>query len=149
MFLTVHGAIGVIIGEQVKNPIWAFVVGLISHYIFDLIPHGDTKAPKKWQNIIHLSLIAFLDIIILIIFLLWLGTRVNIINISTAFAFLGATLPDYLQGIYFLSNRKLFKRHQRLHDFFHFLIADKFEWNFYVGLGLQITFFIILITFII
>jgi hypothetical protein len=92
---------------------------------------------------------ALIDIFILIIFLLWLGTKVQIINLNTACAFLGAVLPDFLQGFYFISNKKIFKKHQAFHNFFHFLIAEKFEWKFYQGLIFQIIIFIILITLII
>jgi hypothetical protein len=149
MFLTVHGAIGIIIGQNVQNPFLAFIIGLVSHYLLDLIPHGDTKAPTKWKNPIHVGFAALIDIFILIIFLLWLGTKVQIINLNTACAFLGAVLPDFLQGFYFISNKKIFKKHQAFHNFFHFLIAEKFEWKFYQGLIFQIIIFIILITLII
>jgi len=148
MFLTVHGAIGIIIGQHLKNPFWAFFVGFISHYLFDIIPHGDTKAPAKWNNLIHLALAALIDIFILISFILVLSVKSQILNLNTASALLGALLPDFLQGFYFLSNKKLFKLHQKFHNFFHFLIAEKFEFNFYTGIILQTILFIILIIYI-
>jgi len=149
MFLTVHGAIGIIIGQHIKNPFAAFIAGFISHYLFDIIPHGDTNAPAKWKNPIHLALAALLDLFILISFILVLGIKSQILNLSTASALLGALLPDFLQGFYFLSNKKLFKLHQKFHNFFHFLIIKKFEFNFYTGIILQTIFFIILIIYII
>lgn len=149
MFLTVHGAIGVIIGQRVTNPVLAFIFGFISHYFFDMIPHGDTKAPKKWNNLIHLALIALIDAFVMIVLLLWLGLKTNLHQLSISAGFLGAVLPDFLQGIYFLSGKKYFKQHQKFHNFFHFLIAKKIEWKFSTGLILQIIFFIILIKFII
>ncbi|MCX6746410.1 MAG: hypothetical protein NTX00_05400 [Candidatus Parcubacteria bacterium] len=149
MFLTVHGAIGIIIGQRVSNPVLAFIFGFISHYLFDIIPHGDTNAPKKWNNLIHLALIALIDISVMILLILGMGLKVNLHQWSVIFGFLGAVLPDFLQGFYFLSGKKWFKRHQKVHNFFHFLIAEKYEWNFYTGLVLQLIFFILLITYII
>ncbi|MCX6743297.1 MAG: hypothetical protein NT116_03600 [Candidatus Parcubacteria bacterium] len=148
MFLTVHSAIGIIIGQNVHNPFLAFILGLASHYVFDLIPHGDTNAPEKWKNNIHIAFAALLDMTILIIFLLFLGTKIQIINLNTALAFFGAIIPDFLQGFYFLSSKKMFRFAQKIHDFFHFLIADTWEWKFTTGIILQILFFIFLITII-
>ena len=148
MFLTVHGAIGIIIGQNVHNPFLAFVFGLASHYLFDLIPHGDTNAPAKWKNNIHIAFAALVDMTILIIFLLFLGTKIQIINLNIALAFFGAIIPDFLQGFYFLSSKKMFRFAQKIHDFFHFLIADTWEWKFTTGIILQILFFIFLITII-
>ncbi len=149
MFLTVHGAIGVIIGQQVNNPVLALIVGLISHYLFDLIPHGDTNAPKKWDNLIHLAFIALIDIFIMTLMLLWLGFKIDLGNLSVCAGFLGAVIPDFLQGIYFLSGKKYFILHQKFHNFFHYLIADKYEWNFFTGIILQVIFLIIILTYII
>jgi len=149
MFLTVHGAIGIIIGQHIKSPVLAFLAGFISHYLSDIIPHGDTNAPEKWKNPIHIATAAFIDSIILLVFLLYLGTKVNILNLATVSAFFGSLLPDFLQGFYFLSNKKIFRRHQSFHNFFHFLIAEKFEWKFNQGIIFQLIIFIILITFII
>jgi len=149
MFLTVHGALGILIGRSVKNPILAFGLGFISHYLFDIIPHGDTKAPQKWKNPIHMALAALIDLTILTVSLIWLGTKINILTPSIALACLGALLPDFLQGFYFLSNRKLFKKWQKYHDCFHLLISKNWEWNFFLGLALQIIFYIILVSIII
>ena len=56
MFLTVHSAVGLVIPHYVKNPFLAFFAGFILHYVFDIIPHGDTKIPKKYHNLIHIAL---------------------------------------------------------------------------------------------
>lgn len=43
MLLTGHAASATVIARLVPNPILAFFVGLISHIILDIIPHGDTE----------------------------------------------------------------------------------------------------------
>jgi hypothetical protein len=138
MFLTVHGAVGILIGQHVKNPLLAFVIGFLTHYLFDIIPHGDTKAPAKWKQVKYMALAASIDMLVLIFTLLWLYTRIEIINLSIAAALLGSVLPDFLQAFYFLSNRKLFKLCQKVHDFFHEYISNKYEWNLYAGFLFQL-----------
>jgi len=148
MFLTVHGAIGIIIGQRVQNPILAFFLGLIAHYIFDTIPHGDSRTPPNWKGMVFLVSAAVIDVLILLSLLLIFYQKIGFLKPNVYWAFLGSLIPDFLQGIYFISRKKVFKLHQKLHNFFHFLIAKKFEWKFTTGLMLQIIFFILLITLI-
>src|SRR4030042_5795292 len=133
MFLTVHGAIGIIIGQRIPNPLLAFIVGFISHYIFDIIPHGDSRAPDKWKNPIHIAFAALIDLIVLIIFILCLGVNTIILNWNTALALLGSLIPDFLQGFYFLTNKKKLIRHQNIHNFFHNLITKNWDFNLITG----------------
>jgi hypothetical protein len=145
MFITVHGTIGLIIGTYSQNPILAFFLGLISHYCCDIIPHGDTKVPKKYNNLIYWGLAGIIDLSILSITLLalLLFNKINIYNQNISAAFLGSVLPDFLLLGYFLSNKKIFKIPFKIHYFFHNLISKKYEWPFWIGLGLQITLFIV------
>jgi hypothetical protein len=147
MFLSVHGTIGLIIGKYCQNPILAFFLGLISHYCCDIIPHGDTKAPQKYNNLIYWGLAGIIDLSILSVTLLslFIYKKIDINNPSTYAAFLGSVLPDFLLLGYFLSNKKVFKIPYQIHAFFHNLISKKFDWNFLLGLGLQIFLFIILV----
>lgn len=145
MFLTVHGTIGLIIGKYSQNPILAFFLGLISHYCCDIIPHGDTKAPKKYNNLIYWALAGIIDISILsiTILLLLIFGKIDIYNPNISAAFLGSVLPDFLLLGYFLSNRKFFKGPFKLHHYLHSLISKHFDWPFWLGLALQIIIFII------
>ncbi len=144
MFLTVHGAIGIIIGQNISPPFWAFIIGFISHYILDIIPHGDTNAPKKYKNPIHIGLIAIIDFIILIIYFLFISSQINVFKISIFLALLGCLLPDFLQAFYFIFDKKIFCLWQKTHNFLHALLIKKFEWNFYVGIALQFVVLILL-----
>ncbi len=148
MFLTVHGAIGIIIGQRISNPWLAFIAGFILHYIFDIIPHGDTKVPKQYYNIVYASLAGIIDLIIFAIFLIFISSKVEILKLNIILAIIGSLLPDILQAFYFISRQKLFKSFQNVHDYFHGLISNRFEFNFFTGLFLQIIFFIILIIII-
>jgi len=145
MFLTVHGTIGLIIGTYSQNPILAFFLGLISHYCCDIIPHGDTRAPKKYNNLIYWALAGIIDIGILCLVLLslYLFHKINIFNPNLSAAFLGSVLPDFLLLGYFISNKKVFKLPFKLHYYLHGLISKYYEWPFWLGLTFQIFLFII------
>lgn len=43
MLLTGHAASATVIARLVPNPFLAFLLGIISHIILDIIPHGDTE----------------------------------------------------------------------------------------------------------
>jgi len=151
MFLSVHGTIGLIIGKYCQNPILAFFLGLISHYCCDMIPHGDTRAPKKYNNLIYWGLAGIIDLSILSVTLLslFIFNKIDIYNPNLSAAFLGSVLPDFLLLAYFLSDKKLFILPFKLHNFFHNLISKKYEINLHLGLALQFILFIILLTILI
>jgi len=48
MFITVHAAAATVIGKNISSPIIAFLLGLLSHLILDLILHGDSKMGKRF-----------------------------------------------------------------------------------------------------
>ncbi len=148
MFLTVHGTIGIIIGQRISNPLLAFIAGFVLHYIFDIIPHGDTKVPRQYYNIVYASLAGIIDLIIFAVFIIFISQKIEIFKLNIICAIIGSMLPDILQAFYFMSRQKLFKSAQKVHDYFHGLISKKFEFNFFTGLILQIIFFIILIIII-
>ena len=41
MFITVHAAAATALSRYATIPLLAFVLGLLSHFILDMIPHGD------------------------------------------------------------------------------------------------------------
>jgi hypothetical protein len=42
MTLTTHATLGAVIGRATGNPVLAFIFGFISHFLIDMVPHGDT-----------------------------------------------------------------------------------------------------------
>jgi hypothetical protein len=147
MFLTVHSATGLLIGQYVKNPLLAFLGGFISHYIFDIIPHGDTQVPKQYQNLVYITLAGIIDLAAMISYLLIFMLFTNhLLSLSQIFAILGCLLPDCLQFIYYLYPRqKTIRKIQSIHNLFHELITKKFEFSLTTGLIFQLIFFVILL----
>jgi len=143
MFLTVHAASGIVIGQYLQNPLLAFITGLIFHYIFDIIPHGDTRVLEKYKNPIHIALAGIIDLIVLLIFLIiLLGLKVDLLNFSIISATFGAMLPDILQAFYYIYRGKIFTKTQYIHNLFHDMISKKHDMTLIPGLIFQ---FIILI----
>ena len=150
MFLTVHSATGLLIDQYVKSPLLAFGAGFISHYIFDIIPHGDTRIPKQYHNIIHITLAGIFDLAIMSGYLLLviLGTN-QFLTLSQIFAIIGSILPDALQLIYFIySDNKYLRKICKWHHYFHNLVSRKFQINLTAGIILQLILFIILLNII-
>lgn len=143
MFLTVHGAVGVIIGQNISNPLLAFLLGLLSHYIFDIIPHGDTKVAKKYKNPIYIGLAAIIDFTLLISWFIFIFSQVQI-TLVILIALLAAILPDLLQALYYISREKICISCQKMHVFFHNAISNHFELNFYLGIIFQLIILMVL-----
>ncbi|HDQ22912.1 MAG TPA: hypothetical protein ENN28_02955 [Candidatus Uhrbacteria bacterium] len=149
MFLTVHGTIGILIGQKITSPWLAFILGFVFHYIFDMIPHGDTKAPKKYYNIVYACLAGIFDLLLLAFLIIFISSQTDIFKISVLFAISGSLLPDILQALYFISREKMFKFSKKTHDYFHNLISQNFELSFAAGLIFQLIIVIILTKIII
>jgi len=142
MFATVHTASGLLIASKISNPWWIFFIGLISHYLIDLIPHGDRHLEdglynadtKKNKVILKIILIILIDLTIscsLVIYYLMINSWVNWQN--TILAVFVVLLPDFLMGLAKITNLfklensknfliklnlKIYKVHIKVHNFF-------------------------------
>src|SRR3989344_9572997 len=105
MFLTVHAAAGVIVGIQTGNPIIGFFAGLASHFILDMVPHGDQDLvdgndtfSKKEKKILHK--VGNIDTVIMLAELVMLyATGLMPLTFSVTAALVGALLPDFLNAL--------------------------------------------------
>lgn len=98
MFITPHTSVAFWISTKVTDPVLAFVFGLISHFILDMIPHGDDNLGDHLRGrakFLYEMKIASVDTIIagaMILFFLFYGPVVN--EWVLFGAILGAWLPD-------------------------------------------------------
>lgn len=157
MFLTVHAAAGILIGQQIHNPIIAFLVGLLSHFIVDMVPHGDEElktwlkhgnSKKRIRNVILMDFTLALTISIFFI---------NQITVSHVYsmitAIIGSTIPDFLYlvwhpwKIFKKPSKKIFVRFTKLHsniqEIFKKNVSFKYALAFQL-LALVLLFFLIL-----
>jgi hypothetical protein len=133
MTTTTHTAIGVLIGTAVGNPILGFALGVISHYLVDVIPHGDMHmrdsnnlVNKKNERLSHVFVIT--DVALGITLLNILGTILpDDVTRSTVYAasIFGSILPDLLVGINDLVKSALGRKHTHLHFLFHDFLCRK------------------------
>lgn len=154
MFLTVHASAGIIIGQQTGNIWLAFLAGFISHFLLDMVPHGDQNLIKNRSNITveEIKLIRKLGIIdtlntgllVVIIYLFGLITS----PISVLFAVAGAVLPDYINAFYIFFKLKWLKWYSDFHYYTHF-IWNGFTINFPQGIAVQSITLAIFITLIV
>ncbi len=131
MFISVHAATGALIGQQIKNPLLAFVLAFASHFVLDMIPHGDQdwideyKGDEK-SKVRKIIVIVALDAVVLLGLLIsrffYLDSFEPSLNIAAGI--LGGVLPDLIVACHELSD-KLFKNFYRFHFLMHDLIKIK------------------------
>ena len=146
MFLVVHASLGAILGNAIGEPAPALVVGMGSHFVLDMVPHGDEVIGRQLAKGNYTKLLAALAVIdclgaFSIVTLFWLAGLLP--QAVGAFSgALGAVLPDVFAGLSEVSKGKLWPRYAKLHERNHRLLGR--EVSFVVGGLLQ---FLTLLTF--
>ena len=144
MTLTTHATLGAVIGHAVGNPLLAFVGGFISHFLIDMVPHGDTGLSDNFR--IHKrrrkQAVAYVlvDAIIAIFFVLLLANTRDIDSVRTfTWGIVGGVLPDLLVGIYEITKTPLLRWFNTLHFYFHdFFVRTKGDVPLYYALMAQV-----------
>jgi hypothetical protein len=146
MLTTVHGAIGILIGEHVASPLWSFVIGFIGHFILDVIPHGDhhqvehyleNRKIKKVLNMVIIDSILGISLLVLYISQIW-DTEVNFTSIAAGI--IGSILPDLLVAVYSLNKRYFFRL-----NFFHHRIHQLIPYDLPAGLAFALQICVIVV----
>jgi hypothetical protein len=166
MTLATHIVAGAVAAKFISNhPVEAFVVGAVSHYLLDTIPHWDYKinsfvAPdenKPLEKKVRFDKGIFLDIgkVVLdvfigfaLIFVLNFFVSENPLNIWLLFAAaIGGAAPDFAQFLYGLWKVWPLKKIQDLHNWVHAKI--KLDNRPEVGVPLQFILIVVLAVFLI
>lgn len=136
MILTTHAIVGAAAGRLVSNPLLAFALGFVSHFLIDAIPHWgyplaslirDEKnllqkdmAMNRWfLRDLAIMAVDFCSGVILAIFIF--QGKAGFINFSLPLlaGVMGGVLPDALQFAYFKIRRRPLVDLQKLHIRFH------------------------------
>lgn len=130
MYLTIHAAAGVLIGSYINSSIVSFLIGFISHFFLDMLPHRDGHISTKGHNAKSLRKKYFNKIIALVYFDLCLAIIVaaalftnngHFITKPIIWGMIGAILPDIFQALSFLrSKNRFFKKFNEFHNFIHY-----------------------------
>lgn len=130
MTLATHATLGAVIGHGTGDPLLAFVLAFISHFLIDMIPHGDTgladsyKIHKKRRK----TALAYvsIDAVVTILFVLLIVNTRNLASLETfTWGIIGGVLPDLLIGVYEITKTPLLKWFNSVHFFFHDFFVKK------------------------
>ncbi len=148
MFLTAHTSLALFISTKIMNPFLGFILGFISHFLIDIIPHGDesigiksSKLAKK-ERFIFLGSIGFFDLLLAIILVYFFLKFSKINNIIVFATVIGSWLPDILWMSIDFFNLKFLNWFLKFHQYMHTLI--NYRYSLVYGLFFQISFIIFL-----
>lgn len=139
MLLSVHTAVGAVIGENISSPLFAFVLGFLSHYILDMIPHGDEEIVKAYRQdfknrgILYLIIFDLFSTAILL-FLVFYFQKISF-NPSVVWGIIGAVIPDFMVATYEITH-KHFRRMHWLHYWSHDRFNKVFSWSLPLKIGI-------------
>ena len=152
MFITTHAALGVLAAELVPHhPIAAFVLGVASHFLSDIIPHGDSGLYKGYvsgSKVKRAIAYVTLDGVASILFVLFLfNTSIADDRATMSMGILGGVLPDLIVAAYEVTRAKWLRWFHRLHFFFHNMVSSRHgDLRFASGFAMQVIFLAALLT---
>ena len=130
MTLTTHAVIGAVIGGATGNPMLAFWIGFASHFLVDIIPHGDREiyeghktktAQKRARAFVTLDGIAA----VIVVALMLAFSPDHTLSLAIAMGVIGSVLPDFINGAYEVWEPKWLDWFNRFHFYFHNMISDR------------------------
>ncbi|MBT4209496.1 MAG: hypothetical protein HOE19_01095 [Candidatus Komeilibacteria bacterium] len=136
MFITAHTSAALWISTRITDPILAFILGIASHFLFDMIPHGDESLAdhvqgkkEKFKYFIRVALIDMILATILVYFFVSHGPIVDPYVLYPAV--LGTWLPDIAWiTIEYLKLSKLY-----WYIYFHSKVHNFFNWQYSIVYG--------------
>ena len=152
MFITTHAALGILAAELVPHhPGAAFALGIASHFLSDIIPHGDSGLYKGYvsgSKVKRAIAYVMIDSVIAVFFILFiLNTAIADDHATLSMGIVGGVLPDLLVALYEVTRVRWLRWFHRVHFFFHNLISAKHgDLRFASGFAMQMVFLAALMT---
>ncbi len=129
MTLAVHSTIGMIVGRLSPHPVVAFLLGIVSHFGLDMIPHGDEYMLEDFQKkrkvrgpVAYVVMDGALTAI-MVAFIFSSGVVAP--SLRAAWGMVGGLLPDVLVGLYELFHVRVLRRFAKFHQHNHGLLIRK------------------------
>lgn len=155
MILTTHMLAGGAIGRLVpQNPFLAFILGFLSHFVLDAIPHSqyELKSLTGKKSSLELDMVIderFLRDLGMISLDFCLGATLSLAisgsSLSVVCGALGGILPDFLLFVYFKTKTFLLKPIQEFHVFLN--RDNHFGMNSFWGISAQVLIMAIIVLF--
>lgn len=140
MFLTVHGTAGIALGTFTGNPILAFIMGVVSHFILDIVPHGDQFVDRWSRKGTRIQRLAFIFITEFSIALIFIFTMFNELIFANPYVLLagmaGGMAPDFAAGFTTVFKSKLWNWYYQFHHHNHELLQKTISFKY--GISLQL-----------
>lgn len=151
MYLVVHGVAGMVIGKQIANPLYSFIVSFVAHFALDIIPHDNVELEKwmrKGQEKEKFMLVGLLDVLLLAIIIAILdknnlpATRPAVIA-----GILGGLLPDliWVFGVLIKTKNRLAVWFREAHTRIHRLLYKKSYVPNFISNSVQLFFLILFV----
>jgi hypothetical protein len=146
MFVTTHAAIGAVVGGSLANPYLALILGFISHFLVDMIPHGDEhmlngfkSGSKVKRAVAYVTIDAIFAVYAI---LLILSNAPERLHDSMKWGIIGSVLPDLVVGVFELTRVKYLRRFTAWHHRNHHHLIGKYRHGhdipFKWGVGYQV-----------
>ena len=122
----------------------AFIFAFISHFLIDMIPHGDTGLADNYKihkrNRKRAVAYVMVDAVVAIFFVLLLANTRDIVSMRTfSWGIVGGVLPDLIVGIYEITKTPLLRWFNTLHFAFHdFFVKRKGDVPLYYAILAQV-----------
>jgi len=162
MVFTPHIIVGAAIGAKTQNLGLIVILGFLSHFIMDKLPHWEYDLPavfrefrknKKIKPLLSDFVKMTVDITIGILIVFFILLYKNNLNFNyLPFILFGISislLPDIISGFAFLVPGKTARRINKIGEFFHHKLKDKQKEGKITFLGLLTEILTIVITIII
>lgn len=151
MFIAGHAVAGAVIGQQLGgNPILVFILAFISHFLLDIVPHGDGHHVHDYyhggrKKLKSLYSVLTVDAIATIIFVSWAFAYLQLNRVSVAWGIIGGVIPDLLVGLSEIWKQKWLKFFTKLHFVVHNALIDVIKVKPWPGAVLQLIIITLLI----
>jgi uncharacterized membrane protein len=135
MLISVHATIGAVIGEKIHSSLFAFALAFLSHFILDVIPHGDKALIKAYRNdfknraMLYLIIFDVISTIVLLSLMFYFHKLTY--SPSVLWGIIGGILPDIMVAINEITHKQFHRTH-KAHDWVH----EKLHWNLPLNLSL-------------
>lgn len=145
MFIVGHAAAGALIGEQLagSSPLFAFGMGFVSHFLLDLIPHGDRHHVVDYfhgqkKNIGKFYNELMIDALMTVIMVSVLMMSKSLDRDSVAWGIIGGVLPDLLVGLHEKFKSTKLKAFTKFHFMVHNALIHNIEVSHLQGTIVQL-----------
>ena len=133
MFMVTHAAVGALLGGAVNNGPLAFITGFASHFVLDMIPHGDEgmldhyksgRGSRVRRAVAYVTVDATVTIFSILTIL---SNAPASMHTAMKWGIVGGVLPDLMVGLYEATKSKWLRGYTAWHHKNHHRIIGKYR----------------------